>query len=104
MKYTFLSQLGEGASCRVMEAKVVSNDEMHAVKEMSVFPKGNTASFINEVTLLQAMDHQNIIELHDCFVDAAHFFIATQLCKGGSLLDLVMTRKSLVEREAAGCV
>lgn len=104
IKYKFLSEIGDGASCRVMEAVNLSNGDKYAVKEMSVFSKGNLSSFRNEVTLLEALDHPNIIALHDCYVDALHFCIATELCSGGSLLQLVLARKSLDEREAAGYV
>jgi len=57
--------------------------------------------FISEVSLLQQMDHPNIIKLHEVYHDDCRFYVVTELCPGGELFDEIQNRKFFSEKDAA---
>lgn len=44
---------------------------------MKKFPKSEDGA-INEIKLLQQLDHPNILKLYEFFEDATHYFIITE--------------------------
>ena len=38
---------------------------------------------------MQRLDHPHIIKLYDIFEDTYSYYVATELCEGGSLLDVL---------------
>ena len=43
----------------------------------------------SEVNILKRLDHPNIIKLYDVYEDEKYFFLITELCTGGDLLDYI---------------
>ena len=41
----------------------------------------------NEVTILQKLDHPNIIKIFEFYEDDRFFYIVTELCTGGELFE-----------------
>lgn len=59
---------------------------------------------MNEVKLLETMDHPNVVKLYEIFSDNANFFFVTELCKGGELFNEIVRRKRFSEHDAANIV
>ena len=57
--------------------------------------------FTDEVEILGAMDHPNILKLYEVFQDDARYYVVTEICTGGELFDEIVQRKGLTERDAA---
>lgn len=39
------------------------------------------------------MDHPNIIKLYEVFESKSNYYIVTEYCKGGSIIDFIKSRK-----------
>jgi len=99
--FKFTKQLGSGASCRVLEAQHKENGKFYAVKELRKCDASNAQTFVREVDLLKKLHHPNILNYFDCFEDDQCFYIATELCQGGTCLDKIIRMKSFSERKAS---
>ena len=53
-----------------------------------------------EVKLLQRIQHHNIVRLFDFIETENNYYLVTEYCSNGSLLDLVVTRGSIEEGES----
>ena len=49
--------------------------------------------FKNEVNILKKMDHVNIIKIYDIFSFANFFYVVTEYCAGGSLVNAFQKKK-----------
>ena len=55
------------------------------------------SSFTNEVNILKQMDHINIIKIYDIFSYQTFFYVVTEYCGGGNLLQVF--KKDLLKSE-----
>lgn len=55
----------------------------------------------NEISIMKAVDHPNILKLFEFFEDEEHFYIITEYCDGGQLFEAILKRKTFTENEAA---
>jgi serine/threonine protein kinase len=70
----------------------------YAVKIMNIAQKDPQEEL--EI-LLRHSQHPNIITCRDIFLNGAKIFLVLELCRGGELLDKIIARKFLTEKEAA---
>jgi len=96
--------LGSGASCRVLRARHLEMRKDFALKEMSRSEASNLRKFKQEVEVLDLIQHPNIVQLEDCYIDEHSYYVATEYCSGGTLLDKLNRMKSLSEIKAAGYI
>ena len=61
----------------------------------------NLAELRNELDILRCLDHPNIIKLHAVYEDQKRIHIITDLCKGGDMVDAIISRYGYSEEEAA---
>ena len=54
--------------------------------------------FLNEVAILNELDHPNISKLIEFYEDRSFFHLVTDLCEGGELFDFIIKNKFLSER------
>jgi len=94
-------ELGSGASCRVYAVSDAASGASYAVKELAAGNPQSLLLFTQEIELLRKLDHPNIVAFHDCFADAARFYIGTELCSGGTLFALVLREGTLLDARAA---
>ena len=47
-------------------------------------------SFKYEISILQKLDHPNIIKLYEVFEDDRKYYLVQELCKGGELFDEIV--------------
>ena len=80
--FRYISQLGKGASCRVLKAIHLKNNKLYAVKELTKSDEINKTLFEKEVHLLRKLLHPNIVRYYDCYMDNNNYYIATEYCSG----------------------
>jgi len=58
------------------------------------------ARIMNEVSILQSLNHQNILRVHDFFEESPEFFVVMELMQGGDLYDSIVSRTFYAENDA----
>lgn len=83
-RYELVRRIGSGASAEVFEAHDRVQDEPVALK---IVPDGRalTARIAREVEAAAALEHPNIVALHDWFSDGASSVLVWELVRGESL-------------------
>ena len=74
--------LGSGASCRVLRARHLDMRKDFALKEMSRSVSSNLRKFKQEVEVLNLLQHPNIVDIEDCYMDQNSYYVATEYCSG----------------------
>ena len=81
--------LAEGGTGRVLLARHKKTKRQYAVKQMKR-SHDNTSVFMQESSILPYLNHPNIISIDSSYVTAnEYYYIATEYCSGGNLLDRV---------------
>ena len=57
-----------------------------------------------EVSIMQRLDHPNIIKLHDLYRTDKHYYLVMELATGGELFDRILARGTYSELDAARMV
>eukprot|EP01084_Bolivina_argentea_P099818 179364_1 len=99
--FSLQKPIGRGVSGDVYLARSKQTQKLYALKRMSRSDGLNHGSFLNEIKILKALDHPNIVRLHDTYISKQHYCLTTEHCSGGSLLDKVFTVKQCSEKNAA---
>ena len=102
-KYNFLKVIGRGHYGTVRLASLKSRpDALVAVKTMMKKKATTTEDILNrEIRILFALDHPNIIRLHEVFEDSKYVHLVTEYCSGGELLDHLVAMGRYSEHQAA---
>jgi eukaryotic-like serine/threonine-protein kinase len=82
--YTFLRDLGQGAFATVFLARHPRHG-LVAVKEISAHSSALSDSASNEVKVMRALDHVNIVGLVDHFRVGDSLVLVEEFCDGGDL-------------------
>ena len=56
---------------------------------------------MREIECLKKFDHVNIIKLYDLFFHNKQYYVVTEFCKGGSLMNIMRKSKLTTEFEVA---
>lgn len=102
--YEIKEVLGEGSygSVRKITHKFTSEDR--AVKillKKKLTNQDAMQTILNEVSILRALDHPNILKLYECYSDRFSYCIVTELCTGGELFDRITRQTYLSESISA---
>ena len=54
-----------------------------------------------EISILQQLDHPNVLKLYEYFEDDKYVYLVTELCKGGELFDRITEEEFFPEEKAA---
>jgi len=57
--------------------------------------------FKQEITILQKLDHPNVLKLYEYFEDERNVYLVTEICKGGELFDKIIEEEFFSEKVAA---
>ena len=98
-EYDLKDKLGEGAYGCVYKVQQKGSNYFRAVKAIK---KKNVDydEFNNEIEVLKALDHPNIIKLFDCYQDKRYYYMVEEFCSGGDLFDYIQKEKFFTERKA----
>ena len=88
--FKYKKQLGKGATGRVLLVEHKQQHKLFALKEMRRSENENHALFHSEVSILKQLQHENIVELHDVYMDADNYYICLEYCSGGTMLEKII--------------
>lgn len=105
-KYELGEILGSGSFGQVRQAVMKENrGEVRAVKMIECDKDdsewSNKAMFVREVTLLQQINHENIIRYYDFYEDMHFLYVVMELCRGGEVFGKIVELKRFSEKHAA---
>ena len=103
-RYRISDKIGSGGMGVVWRAFDTHLDREVALKFLSEAAVADTARrerFMREAKAASALNHPNIVTIHDIHVDGATAFIVMELIQGRDLAKLLRSRKQLLPLEAA---
>ena len=101
-KYTVSKVLGRGACGEVRLGFRVPDLHRVAIKVICKRTTGTTgaSSILNQVRILQSVNHPCVINLEDVIESSDYLFIVLELAEGGELFDKIIEKTKLNESEA----
>jgi eukaryotic-like serine/threonine-protein kinase len=96
--------LGSGATSDVWQARASTSGALVAVKRIRLAGDERLARARAEATLLGALDHPNLVRLHDLIESDDAVVLVLDLAAGGSLADLLVARGRLTPGEVITAV
>eukprot|EP00620_Florenciella_sp_RCC1587_P003895 CAMPEP_0182600334 /NCGR_PEP_ID=MMETSP1324-20130603/90933_1 /TAXON_ID=236786 /ORGANISM="Florenciella sp., Strain RCC1587" /LENGTH=356 /DNA_ID=CAMNT_0024818241 /DNA_START=140 /DNA_END=1210 /DNA_ORIENTATION=- len=106
--YKFGKTLGQGSFATV---KMATDRNDPSVGKLAVKIIVKTAlsqedeeALQTEVTILEQLDHLNIVKLRQTFDCPARFYMVMELCTGGELFDRIVKKSTYTEDEARKCI
>uniref|UniRef100_A0A0N5ALS1 Ribosomal protein S6 kinase n=1 Tax=Syphacia muris TaxID=451379 RepID=A0A0N5ALS1_9BILA len=97
-EYIFEEELGTGSYSMCKRCVHKATREEYAVKIISKAKR----FYCDEVDILKRYSHHpNIVKIHEVYEDDNSVYLVEELCKGGELLDRIISQKHFSEREAA---
>ena len=70
-------------------------------KEYYAASSQSRSNFVNEVDALKKMDHPNILKIYEFYEDDEAFHLVAEICEGGSLKNLLESKRTVSEKLAA---
>uniref|UniRef100_A0A8B9PYZ0 Protein kinase domain-containing protein n=1 Tax=Apteryx owenii TaxID=8824 RepID=A0A8B9PYZ0_APTOW len=104
--YELLEKLGSGHFGVVKRCRERSTGSFYAAKFVKTRKCRSSrlgldrAQVEREVSILQQLDHPNIMRLHDLFASKAEMVLILELIRGGELFDFIAEKEALSEEEA----
>lgn len=62
--------------------------------------KGHLNMLNNEISILKQLDHPNIIKFFEIYEDKCNIHFVSEYCSGGELLDMIVNKGRLNEKQA----
>jgi len=100
--YKIGKALGEGAFSVVREAVNKNTGESYAVKVItkSKLSTEDEVALKDEISILKALKHENIIFLYSSYQEQSFYYLVTEMMKGGELFDRIVAKTYYNEKEA----
>jgi calcium-dependent protein kinase len=101
--YVLKKVIGQGAFGIVRRGSRIDNPSINvAIKTISKSKlHGDLNQLKNEVDILSAIDHPNIVRLYDFFDEEYFFHIVTEFCSGGELFEIIVKNGRITESMVA---
>lgn len=101
--YQIKSALGSGGYGEVFLAQHRNSKSERAIKviDKSRWNEKENEAVINEFNIVKDLDHPNLLKMYEMFEDQRHFYIITDIYKGGELFDEIEASGSFPEEETA---
>jgi len=105
-RYTLGDDLGSGAYSVVKSASSKVGNHKVAVKIVTRknLDKEDEKGLRQEVEILKAMKHSNIVQCYDFFEEPDKFYVVLEYLEGGELFDRIVKKVSYNEKEARDTV
>jgi calcium-dependent protein kinase len=72
------------------------------VEHLTIQSPGPGAGIIKEIAIMRMLqDHPNIVKLYEVFEEAEQYMLVMELCSGGELFDMIISRGHFSEKDAA---
>ena len=102
-KFTTIKMIGKGSFARVYLVENKETKERFAVKAFSKEyllsqPKGK-ASLINEIEVMQQLDHPYVMKLEEVHESKNSIYLVLELLEGGELLNYISSKQNLGYRD-----
>ncbi|XP_057843961.2 probable LRR receptor-like serine/threonine-protein kinase At1g56130 isoform X2 [Cryptomeria japonica] len=78
------NKLGQGGF-GVVHKGILPDGKLIAVKQLSAESKQGKREFLNEVAVISAVQHRNLVKLHGCCVEGEHRILVYELLENNSL-------------------
>jgi len=100
--YSLGKPLGSGAYSVVRECTNKKTKAVFAVKVVtkSKLSVADDAALKDEIDILKNLEHENIIYLKDDFTERSHYYLVTEIMRGGELFDRIVAKTFYNEKEA----
>ncbi|CAM9494363.1 unnamed protein product [Pylaiella littoralis] len=100
--YQLGKELGHGSFSTVREGTHKGNGKRFAVKcvKRADLPPDDEADLKMEVSLLQEMEHENIVKLYDFYEENHFYYLVMEILNGGELFDRIVLKQFYNEKEA----
>lgn len=97
--YVFKNKIGNGSFSRVYKGIHVKTKELVAIKKINKLKLTQNLidKFINEIELIKSLEHPNIVQLKNHYINDKYIILILEYCNGGTLKNLVC--KDLSENE-----
>ena len=99
--YKILKNLESNTQCLVKLAFYKPTSSTRAIKLISNDLKLDTSRLVDELNILKALDHPNIIRVYELIQDSKFLNIVMEHCSGGELLDKLILEDELSENSVA---
>ncbi|KAK6913819.1 Protein kinase domain [Dillenia turbinata] len=93
-QYHVYEAIGRGKCSTVYKGRMKKTIEYFAIKSVD---KSQKNKILQEVRILHALDHPNVIKFHAWYETSAHLWLVLEYCVGGDLLTLLDQDKQLPE-------
>lgn len=90
--------IGTGSYGVVMKCTHRETGHERAVKRVSKKKIKNIIMFKQEISILQTLDHPNVLKLYEYFEDEKYIYLVTELCRGGELFDKILEEDCFSEK------
>ena len=101
--YVRLETIGEGATAKVYRCTNTKTNRFYACKCVSrkqLVAQGVFLRFDQEVRVLQALNHPNILKIIELIFDEEYIYVITEYCPYGDLFRYIVTHGKLDEDDA----
>lgn len=101
-KYETGKELGSGSFATVVEALNKDDKKSYAIKciKKENLSEDDEVDLMNEIDILQSINHPNIIRLYEVYNEADTYYLVTELLQGGELFDRIVAREAYTEKDA----
>jgi len=98
--------LGAGAFGKVFLSESIANPAFKvAIKVLNKSKLGNQIDSIKEeVSILQKLDHPNIVKYYETYIDTKYLYLVMEYCPGGELFEKIASQKDQLFNESEACV
>lgn len=101
--YVSLAFLGAGSFAEVLTSKHIPSQTYRALKIIAksrlVDQHIDDQEALKEISILQKLNHEKILNFYESFEDETCFYIATELCKGNTLYNRLKKQGKLQESD-----
>eukprot|EP01137_Pigoraptor_chileana_P032424 Opistho-2@21767 len=101
--YKDFHKIGQGASGCVYAAKSAKSSKVVAIKEMNMAEQPRKELIINEILVMKAATHPNIVNYVDSYLVEGNLWVIMEYMQGGSLTDVIDTTVLSEPQMAAVC-
>lgn len=100
-RYKPITTIAKGAFGTVIKSKDIQTNNEVAVKILSkeTCSQSTITQLIREITVLQNVNHPNIVKLYDYFETSNEVYIIMEYIKGGTLMDFISKNKGHITEE-----